>query len=140
MHLDSAWAHRDLYYSNLGRSQEMPHECVTIMYDKIDHLKIVTPVFFHKTKTLDGLMRLLVSITSMRTHGHGDVWYAHYGLDMFAHDVNYTMGLFLKLLWDVEQPPKISLHQLFQGASKTSIYKAILQGFDACVCSLPPSS
>jgi hypothetical protein len=40
-------------------------------------------------------------VTGMLVHGHGDVWYAHYGLDLFAHDLNYTIGSFAKLVWDL---------------------------------------
>jgi hypothetical protein len=32
----------------------------------------------------------------MLAHGHGDVSYAHYGLDLFAHDSNYTVISFVK--------------------------------------------
>ena len=43
-------------------------------------------------------MKLLVSIIGMLAHGHGDVCYAYYGLDLFANDSNYTIGSFTKLL------------------------------------------
>jgi hypothetical protein len=68
------------------------------MHDKMDHAKTASPIFLHKTKQLDGLMKLLVLVTGMLAHGHGDVRYAHYGLDIFAHDANYTVGSFAKLL------------------------------------------
>ena len=54
MHLNKAWAHCDLYVANRYRSKCFPHECVTIMHDKINHAKIASPVFSHKTKHLDG--------------------------------------------------------------------------------------
>jgi hypothetical protein len=76
------------------------------MHDKMDYAKTASPVFSHKTKQSDGLMKLPVLVTSMLVHGHGDVRYAHYGLDIFAHDVNYTVGSFAKLLQDLERPPK----------------------------------
>ena len=56
-----------------------PHECLTIMHDKMDHAKTASPVFSHKRKELDSLMKLPVSVTGMIAHGHGDVRYAHYG-------------------------------------------------------------
>jgi hypothetical protein len=74
---------------------------MTIMHDKMDHAKTTSLVFLHKTKQLDGFMKLPVSVTGMLVHGHGDVWYAHYGLDLFAHDLNYTIGSFAKLVWDL---------------------------------------
>ena len=64
----------------------------------MDHTKTASHVLLYKTKQLDGLMKLLVAVTSMLAHGHGDVCYAHYGLDIFAHDANYTVGSFAKLL------------------------------------------
>jgi hypothetical protein len=77
---------------------------VTIIYDKMDDAKTASPVFLHKRKQLDGLLKLLVSILGKLMHGHGDVHYAHYGLDLFAHDSNYTVGSFAKLLQDLERP------------------------------------
>jgi hypothetical protein len=69
-----------------------------ITHDKIDHAKIASFVFSHKTKQLDGLMKLAILVTSMLAHGHGDVCYAYYGLDLFAHDSNYTVGSFTRPL------------------------------------------
>ena len=68
------------------------------MHDKMDHAKIASPIFLHKTKQLDGLMKLPVLVTGMLVHGYGDVCYTHYGLNIFAHDSNYTVGSFTKLL------------------------------------------
>jgi hypothetical protein len=98
LHLNSAMAHRELYSANRYRSRLFPRECVTIMHDKMDHAKTMSPVFLHKTKQWGGLMKLLVSITGMLAHGHGDVCYAHYGLDIFAHNSNYIVDSFTKLL------------------------------------------
>ena len=54
-----------------------PHECLTIIHDKMDHAKTTSLVFSHKSKDLDGLIMLPVSVTGMIAHGHGDVRYAH---------------------------------------------------------------
>ena len=54
------------------------------MHDKMDHAKTAFPVFSHKRKHLDGFIKLLVSMTGMLAHGHGDVRYAHYGLDFVS--------------------------------------------------------
>ena len=98
MHLNKAWVHRDLYAANRYWSKCFSHECVTIMHDKMDHTKTASPVFSHKTKHLDGLTKLPLSVTDMLAHGHGDVRYAHYRLDLYPHDANYTVGSFAKLL------------------------------------------
>ena len=137
-HLAIARAHREIYYANRYRSHEFPHECLTIMHDKMDHAKTASPVFSHKTKELDGLVKLPVSVTGMIAHGHADVRYAHYGLDMFPHDSNYTIGSMAKLLRDLELPPKSSSRQLFTGSGSTNLSKAILKGADMCDASLPP--
>ena len=79
---------------------------MTIMHDKMDHTKIAPHVFFHKMKHLDGLTKLPLSLASILAHVYSDVKYAHYGLDLYAHDTNYTIGLFAKLLQDLELPPK----------------------------------
>ena len=83
------------------------------MHEKIDHAKISSPIFSHKRKDLDGLVQLPLSIIGMIAHGHGDVRYAHYGLDLFPHDSNYTIGSIAKLLRDLELPPKSSSRELF---------------------------
>ena len=102
------------------------------MHDKMDHAKTASPVFSHKSKQLDGLMKLPVSVTGMIAHGHGDVKYAHYGLDLFAHDANYTVGSFAKLLRDLELPPKYSSRELFNGSGSAPLFRAVLQGADIC--------
>ena len=140
MHLNKAWAHRDLYAANRYRSKCFPHECVTIMHDKMDHAKTASPVFSHKTKHLDGLTKLPLSVTGMLAHGHGDVRYAHYGLDLYPHDANYTVGSFAKLLQDLELPPKSSSRVLFQNSRSSPLYEALLHGAEACESSLPPPS
>ena len=137
-HLAVACAHRDYNYINWYWSYNFPHECLTVMHDKMDHFKIDSPVFSHKSKDLDGLVKLLVSVTYMIAHGHDDVRYAHYGLDMFAHDSNYTISSMAKLLCDLELPPKSSSRELFVGSRSTNLFKAILKGAEMCEASIPP--
>ena len=102
------------------------------MHDKMDHAKTASPVFSHKSKQLDGLTKLPISVTGMIAHGHGDVCYAHYGLDIFFHDSNYTMGSIARLLRDVERPPKYSSRELFTDVGSAPIFRAVLQGSDIC--------
>jgi hypothetical protein len=96
------------------------------------------PVFSHKTKQLDGLIKLHVAVTGILAHGHGDVRYAHYGLDLFEHDANYTVGSFAKLLRDLERPPKSSTHSLFDGSKSSPLFEAVLSGAEMCEVALPP--
>ena len=137
-HLVVARAHRDYYYINRYMSHNFPHECLTVMHDKMNHSKTDSPIFSHKSKELDGLVKLLVSVTGMIAHGHGDVRYVHYGLDMFAHDSNYTISSMAKLLCDLELPPKSSSRELFVGSGSMNLLKAILKGAEMCEASLPP--
>ena len=139
MHLNKAWAHRDLYAANRYRSNCFPHECVTIIHDKMDHAKTTSPVFSHKMKHLDGLTKLPLFVTGMLAHGDGDVRYVHYGLDLYPHDANYTVGSFAKLLRDLELPSKSSSGVLFQNLRSTPLLEALLHGAEACESSIPPS-
>ena len=68
------------------------------MHDKMDHAKTASSVFFHRTKHLDGLTKVPLSMTGVLAHGHGDVRHAHYRFDLYPHDANYTVGSFAKLL------------------------------------------
>ena len=138
-HLAAQWAHRKLYYINRYRSAEFPLECVTIIHDKMDHAKTASPLFSHRTKCLDGLMKLPVSVTGMIAHGQGDVRYAHYGLDIFSHDANYTVGSFAKLLRDLELPPKSTSRELFTGSGSSPLFQALLEGSETCKSSLSPA-
>ena len=139
VHIDSAYAHRDLYYLNRFRSKSAPHEVVTIMHDKMDHSKTASPTLSHKVKHLDGLMKLPIAVTGMLAHGHVDQRYAHYGLDLYPHDANYTIGSFAKLLRDLEAPPKSSTRQLFPECSSHPLYAALLQGAEMCLDPLGPA-
>ena len=92
----------------------------------------------HKTKHLDGLTMLPLFVTNMLAHGHGDVRYKHYGVDLYVHDANYMVGSFAKLLQDLELLPKSSTRALFQNSQFTPLYEDLLYGVEACELSLPP--
>ena len=98
----------------------------------MDHAKTASLVFSPKSKELDNLVKLPVSVTGMIAHRHGDVRYAHYGLDIFPHDSNYIIGLMAKLLRDLEEPPKSSSRQLFVGSGSTALFCGILKGAEMC--------
>ena len=106
------------------------------MHDKMDYVKTAFMVFSHKSKELDSLVKLPVSVTGMIAHGHGDVRYALYGLDIFPHDSNYTIGSMAKLLRDLDGPPKSSFRQLFLGSGSTALFHGILKGAEMCEASL----
>ena len=83
-------------------------------------------------------MKLPVSVSGMITHGHGDVRYAHYGLDIFPSDSNHSVGSIAKLLRDLELPPKHSSCELFLGSRTAPLFTALLAGAEMCTSSLPP--
>jgi hypothetical protein len=74
----------------------------------MDHSKTTSLHFSHKNKAIDSLMKLPVVVIGMIAHGHGDVRYAHYGLDIYPSDSNHTIGSIAKLLRGLESPPVYS--------------------------------
>ena len=97
-HIDAQTSHRKLYYANYSLLKKEPTKVLTIIHDKMDHSKIAFPHFFHKNKATDSLMKLPVAMTIMIVHGHGNVRYTHYSLDIYSSDSNHTVGSIAKLL------------------------------------------
>ena len=87
---------------------------------------------------MDSFMKLPISVTRMIAHGHRDVCYAHYGLDIFPSDSNHTVDSIAKLLRDLELPPKHSSCELFMGSRTAPLFSALLAGAEMCTSSLPP--
>lgn len=82
----------------------------------------------------------MMLVVGMIAHGHGDLRYTQYGLDIFLHDLNYTVGSLAKLLQDLKLPPKYSSQELFGGSGSSPLFRVILQGAEICKSSLPPTS
>ena len=72
----------------------------------------------------------------MIAHGHGDVKYAHYALDLYPADSNHTIGSFAKLLRDLEKRPSYTSRLLFENLGSTPLYEAVLDGKYVCMHSL----
>jgi hypothetical protein len=139
VHLAGQQAHRELYYGNRMMSEKWPEKMLTIIHDKMDHSKTASPHYSHKNKGTDSFMKMPVAVTGMIAHGHGDVRYAHYGLDIFPTDSNHTVGSIAKLLRDLESEPKASSRKLLVKDDLIHrLSKAILEGSEVCVDSLPP--
>ena len=139
IHLVGQQAHRELYYANRMMSEKYPEKVLTIIHDKMDHSKTASPHFSYKSKAIDSFMKMPIAVIGMIAHGHGDMRYAHYGLDIFPTDSNHTMGSIARLLRDLEMQPKVSLRQLF--ATDDPIHelsKVLLEGHEMCEESLPP--
>jgi hypothetical protein len=94
----------------------------------MDHGKTASPCFLHKTKSLDGFMKLPLQVTGVKAHGYGNVRYAHYTLDIYHKDANHTVGSFAKLLCDLEKLPASSSRELFEGSRSAPLYSALLEG------------
>ena len=106
----------------------------------MDHLKTSSPHFSHKNKHMDSFMKLPISVTKLIIHGHSDVRYAHYRLDIFPSDSNHTMSSIEKLLRDLKLPPKHSSRDLFSGSRTALLFSALLSSAEMCTSSLPPQA
>ena len=95
-------------------------------------------MYSHKNKQIDSYMRLPIVVTRMIAHGHGDYRYAYFGIDIYPHDSNHTVGSIAKLLQDLENPPKYSSRELFEGARSQPLFDPILKGSKICESLLLP--
>ena len=91
---------------------------MTIIHDKMDHSKTSSPHFSHKSKHIDSFMKLPISVTGMIAHGHGDIRYAHYGLDIFPSDSNHTVDQLLSCLKISSCPQNILCGSYFVEAAQ----------------------
>ena len=64
--------------------------------------KTTFPVSAHKNKRVDKHKHFPISIAGMIVHGHSDVDYAHYVLDMYPSNANFTITSIMKLLCQLE--------------------------------------
>ena len=131
-------AHRELYYANQNLSKNEPSKVLTIIHDKMDHSKTACLYFSYKNKAIDSFMKLPVLVTRMIAHGHSNVRYAYYVLDIYASDSNHTIGSIAKLLRNLESPPMYSTQHMFVGGSSSPLFQALLIGTAMCEGSLPP--
>ena len=137
MHIVGQRVHRKLYYANWFFSKKELEKCVIIIHNKMDHSKTSSLHFSHKSKHLDSFMKLPNFVTRMIAHGHGDVCYAHYGLDIFPTNSNHSVGLIAKLLRDLELPSKHSSRELFSRNGLAPLFTALLVEARMCTSSLP---
>ena len=140
-HLAGQKVHRELYYAHRYIAEEYPEKMVTIIHDKkLDHSKTASPHFSHKSKATESFMKLPIAITGMIAHGHGDVRYAHYGLDIYPMNPNHTIGSIAKLLRDLEGMRRNVSRCLFtEEGEQSTLTKALLKGAEICKESLFPT-
>jgi len=54
-------------------SKKYPEKMLCIIHNKMDHSKIVLPLFSYKTKATDSFMKMPIAIMGMIAYGHGNV-------------------------------------------------------------------
>jgi uncharacterized C2H2 Zn-finger protein len=133
-----ARSHRELYYANRNLSISEPEKVLTIIHDKMDHLKTTSPHFSHKNKSTETFMKLPVSVTGMIAHGHGDIRYVHYALDLYPANSNHIVGSIAKVLQDLEDVPKFISREIFPNTHATPLFDALLESGEVCNSLLLP--
>jgi len=84
-------------------------------------------------------MKMPIAVTGIIAHGHGNIWYAYYGLDIFSIDSNHTVGSIARLLRDLEGVSKNSSRILFSPKDGQSpLIQAVLEGSKMCLDPLLP--
>jgi hypothetical protein len=104
----------------------------------MDHSRTAFPHFSYKNKAVDSFMKLPVTVTRMITHGHRDVQYAYYGLDIYPSNLNHIVGSIAKLLRDLDSHLVYSTRRLFVGRGSSPLSQALLTEADMCEGSLIP--
>ena len=136
-HLALQEAHRNSYYKDRILSKYSPQEVLCIIHDKMDYGKTALPIFAHKNKRVDKYERFPISIAGMIAHGHSDVNYAHYVLDMYPSDANFTITSIMKLLRQLEVPPVCSTGHIPISSIGDPLHDALVVGVEKCSGVLP---
>ena len=139
MHLAEQEAHHNAHYGSQYMSIFKPEKCLIIIHDKMDHAKRALPCFASKTKSIDSFTWLPIAMIGMIVHGHGDVKFAHFSLDLYPGDCNHTIGLVAKLLRDLEKLSASSLGVLFKNSGSTPLFDVVLKRKEVCIDSLDTS-
>ena len=102
----------------------------------MDHSKTTLPCLRSRTKDLDGLLKLPISVVGMYAHGHGDARYAHYIVEVYPNNSKITIGSLAKLLCDLEELPRTYTRALSRENGSNPLYEAKLLGKEICIPSL----
>lgn len=84
-------------------------------------------------------MNVWVVFVGFIVHGHGDIQFAHYALDLYLADSNHIIESFVKLLRNLKKPPPHSSRLLFENVGSTPLYELLLEGKDVWLNSLSES-
>ncbi len=102
----------------------------------MDHSKIAIPRLEVKNKIIGELGRLLVVLTWMIVHGHGDEAYIQYSNKLWPNDPNFTIGSLLHLLKTLEKEPVRESRQLFKEEFQNAFFSLLMWGKSRCVQTL----
>jgi hypothetical protein len=80
-----------------------------------------------------GLGQLLMTLTRMIVHGHGDKTFVQYSNELQPNDANFMIGLLLCLFCSLEMEPVRELGVLVKFEPENTFFQQILQG---CSCYL----
>ena len=73
----------------------------------------------------------------MIAHGHSNVNYAHYVLDMYPSDTNFTITSIMKLLCQLEVPHVYSSRHILISSIGDPLHDALVVGVEKCLRALP---
>ncbi len=75
IHQKSCWC---LYHTLRAEFVQSKEDFLCVIHDKMDHFKIALPWFQMTNKMVSKLGQLLVTLTIMIVHGHGDKIFIQY--------------------------------------------------------------
>ena len=108
-----------------------------IIHDKMDTVKTAIPCMRVTTKLTASLDQFPINVTGMVTHGHGDGAYAHYLIDLWPRDLNFTISSLARLMqWLKKQFVRLS-GDLFLHPSSNLFSEIFMWGKSRCMNILP---
>jgi hypothetical protein len=108
-----------------------PKCCGVFFHDVLENIDSLTMVNLYIDFNHSGL-----ALQRMIAHGHNDVKFAYYALDLYPTESNHILGSFARLLHDLEKLSAYSLGLLFENADSTPLYEAVLDRKDVSLHSL----
>ena len=139
-HINYQNACRRLYHGWSSNSVDSPTEFLCIIHDKMDHTMFAISRMQRSTKATCGLGQILIFVTGMLTHGHGNGAYAHYFTTFWPGDSNFTISSIFRVRRALERPLMKDLNELFIMPPQNSFFEALLHGKSRCSASILPNS
>ena len=79
-------------------------QVLAIIHDGMDTNKTTKRDLQVTTKAIASLFQLHVSLSGTLTHGYNDGAYAHYTIDLWPKDLNFTISSLVRCLRPMENP------------------------------------